>query len=124
VFGADRSALLRSLHHEAPELAAAISNPGELMGYTLGRHGLRADQLGPWVAQDRNTAGELLGRFLSHSTRRLLIADCFKPHPFASGLLRSAGFEFLRPLTRMVRGTSHRLANIKSLYAILGPEFG
>jgi predicted N-acetyltransferase YhbS len=124
VFGADRSALLRSLHLNAPEFTIAISKPGELRGYAFGRRGLCSDHFGPWVAQDPDAARDLLGRFISQSGRDSVIADCFKPHPFASGLLRSAGFEFSRSLTRMVRGTSQTPGDINALYAILGPEFG
>ena len=125
VFGAHRNALLRSLHREAPEFTSATLKQRELKGYTFGRRGLRADQLGPWVADDPNTARELLGRFLSRSSRESIVADCFKSHPFAPGLLGSAGFQFSRSLTRMVRGTSHDGLNLKEpLYAILGPEFG
>jgi GNAT superfamily N-acetyltransferase len=124
LFGANRSALLRSLHHDAPEFSAAISNERTLAGYTLGRHGLYADHLGPWAAKDLGTARALLDRFLEHSTLGRVIVDCFKAHPFACELLRSAGFEFSRSLTRMVRRADHRNRRTGMLCAILGPEFG
>lgn len=124
LFGACRSALLHSVHNDAPEFTATSSNERELAGYTLGRHGLYADHLGPWAARDREVARRLLDRFLERSRRSRVIIDCVKTHPFAPELLRSAGFEFSRPLTRMVRRADHRTRRSEMLCAILGPEFG
>jgi len=123
-FGADRSTLLRSLHHDAPEFTTAVCHEGSLAGYTLGRHGSRADHLGPWMAKNEAAAHRLLVAFLTRLTREMIFVDCLKSSPFASRLLQSAGFEFLRPLTRMVRG-ANTFAGLPELFcAILGPEFG
>jgi GNAT superfamily N-acetyltransferase len=124
LFGASRSALLRSLHQAAPEFTAVTLNERKLVGYTLGRHGLHADHLGPWAAQDQESARQLLERFLACSTRSHLIVDRVKSNPFSCELLQSAGFEFSRPVTRMVRGPDHRKSRSELLCAILGPEFG
>lgn len=124
IFEADRSSLLSSLHRDAPEFTFAISDEGTLAGYTLGRHGLHADHLGPWIARNESSAVKLLKRFLSHSTRGHVVVDCVKTNPSARKLLRSAGFMFSRPLTRMIRGPDSRCEPSKLLYAILGPEFG
>ncbi len=123
-FGASRSALLHSVHRDAPEFTAAISAEGRLLGYTFGRHGLHADHLGPWVAEDQEIARRLLETFLDRSTGRCLIVDCVKAHPFAATLLGSAGFEFSRPLTRMVRRAVQSGRRSGLVCAILGPEFG
>ena len=124
VFGADRSALLRSLHSDAPDFTITIHGEGELGGYTLGRRGSLADHLGPWMALNEATAHGLLGGFLSRSAGRGVFVDCLKSNPFASRLLRTAGFEFVRPLTRMVRGVNAYPGRPELLCAILGPEFG
>lgn len=124
VFGANRGRLLRSLHRNAPEFTAVIWDYARVAGCTLGRHGLHADQLGPWMAQNEHVARKLLESFLSHSTRERVVADCMKSNPFASELLRAEGFEFSRPLTRMVRGPNGNSGRPELLYAILGPEFG
>lgn len=126
VFGANRGGLLRSLHRDAPELTAVIWDCARVAGCTLGRHGLHADQLGPWMAENEHVARTLLECFLSHSRRERVVADCLKSNPFASELLRSEGFEFSRPLTRMVRGPNGNSGRPEPelLCAILGPEFG
>ncbi|MGH9407122.1 MAG: GNAT family N-acetyltransferase [Terriglobia bacterium] len=123
-FGWNRGSILRSLDRDAPEFTAAIWNGGALAGCTLGRHGLHADQLGPWLAEDRDVARKLLARFINHSAREFLMADCLKTNPFACELLRSAGFEFSRALTRMVRGADYSKRRSELVCAILGPEFG
>lgn len=123
-FGANRSALLRSVHENAPELTSTTLGGGRVAGYALGRHGLIADQMGPWAAENEGMARELLVKFLSHSRRESVIIDCLKAHPFARDLLHAAGFQFSRALTRMVRGSTTRLDKSAALCAILGPEFG
>lgn len=123
-FGADRSALLRTLHCDAPEFTAALYHEGSLAGYTLGRHGSLADHLGPWMARDEAAAHQLLAAFLTRSTREMIFVDCLKSSPFASRLLQSAGFEFSRPLTRMFRGANTFAGRPERFCAILGPEFG
>jgi GNAT superfamily N-acetyltransferase len=124
LFGADRSVLLKSVHQEAPDFTAAITVEGRLQGYTLGRRGSFADHLGPWMANDAATARQLMERFLARSTRDVLIVDYLKSNNVAGPLLRSFGFSFTRPLTRMVRGDNTYPGRTEHLCAILGPEFG
>ena len=124
IFGANRSFLLKSVHQEAPDFTAAITAGGRLQGYTFGRRGSFADQLGPWMANDASTARKLLERFLARSIRDVLIVDHLKSSNVAGDLLRSIGFNFTRPLTRMFRGANAYPGSIERLCAILGPEFG
>jgi GNAT superfamily N-acetyltransferase len=123
-FGADRSGLLHSLHWSAPEFTAAYYLRGSLYGYTLGRHGSRADHLGPWMARSEAAAQQLLAAFLARSARETIFVDCMKANPFAARLLQSAGFGFVRPLTRMFRGTNQFPGQPGLFCGILGPEFG
>ena len=123
-FGADRSALLLSLHRESLEFTAALYHEGSLVGYTLGRHGSRADHIGPWMAKNETAARQLLTAFLARTTREMIFVDCLKSSPFVSRLLASARFEFSRPLTRMVRGANIFAGRPEPFCAILGPEFG
>lgn len=124
VFGADRGDLLRSLDREAPEFTLMTSSPGHLTGYALGRRGSRADQLGPWMARDEASARDLLDRFLRCSGRETVFVDCLKENPCTRQLVRSRGFEFSRPLTRMYRGPNTHPGQPELLCAALGPEFG
>ena len=124
VFGADRSALLQSLHQREPGLSLAVENGGQLQGYAFGRPGLFADHFGPWMARDMDTAKQLLEGFLRRSSRMTIVADRMKSSSIAGELLRNSGFSFARPLTRMYRGPNSFPGKPELLCAIVGPEFG
>jgi GNAT superfamily N-acetyltransferase len=124
VFGANRSSLLKSLHESAPQLTRGILNSGSLEGYAFGRQGSFADHLGPWMAKDAATARNLLKSFLARAAREAVVVDCLSANSFAGDLLKSFGFSYSRPLTRMYRGTNDYIGRPELLCAILGPEFG
>jgi GNAT superfamily N-acetyltransferase len=124
VFGADRSALLRSLAAGAPEFVLVARQEGAVAGYTFGRRGSRADHLGPWMAREEEVAAKLLDEFLHRSGRDLVFVDCLRPNPWAVPLVKSRGFELSRPLTRMFRGANRYPGRPELLCAVFGPEFG
>lgn len=123
-FGADRSFLLESVHENASEFTMEISDNGVLQGYTLGRRGIFADHLGPWLAKNASSARDLLEAFLVRSSRELLVVDCLKGNTMAASSLRACGFTYSRLLTRMYRGTNAYPGRPECFCAILGPEFG
>jgi GNAT superfamily N-acetyltransferase len=125
VFGADRSALLASLAEAAPELVLTVrDSSGRLRGYSLGRHGSAADQMGPCAAEDEETTNLLLDGFLRRTGRELVYVDESCPNPWIRRLLQERGFEHSRPLTRMYRGSNASPGDPAGICAILGPEFG
>jgi len=124
VFGVDRSQLLRSITESDPQFALRSQHGKVISGYAFGRRGSRADQLGPWVARDQDSAAELLDQFLEQSRREFIFVDCLKLSSWATKLVTARGFEFSRPLTRMFRGTNLSPGQPDLLGAILGPEFG
>lgn len=124
VFGADRSQLLKSLWQSAPEFTGAVWENDTLRGSAFGRHGSFADHLGPWIAKDKSAAAELLNSFIAYSRRETLLVDCLKSNTIAGDLLKTMGFEYSRPLTRMVLGVNQYPGRTENLCAITGPEFG
>lgn len=124
IFGADRGSLLRSLAEEAPNFTRVVRHKADVAGYTFGRSGSLADHLGPWMANDGEIAATLLDEFLDVSQREQVFVDCVSRNPWAVPLVKSRGFEFSRPLTRMFRGANEHAGQPGSLCAILGPEFG
>jgi GNAT superfamily N-acetyltransferase len=124
VFGADRSALLKSLHREAPEFTSSVLVGGIVQGYALGRRGAFADHLGPWISRSSGAAPQLLENFVTRSSRQRLIVDRKEANKIAAGLLESFGFSYARTLTRMYRGVNRFPGQPDMLCAILGPEFG
>lgn len=123
-FGADRSAVLRSVHEEEPRFTDGLWNAGGMEGYAFGRHGSFADHLGPWIAKDATTGQRILEQFLAQSSRETVVTDCLQGNPFAKKLLQAKGFEFARPLTRMFRGRNDFPGRPELVCSILGPEFG
>jgi GNAT superfamily N-acetyltransferase len=124
IFGADRSRLLRSLTEAAPDFTLMARSGEEIAGYTFGRTGSIADHLGPWMARDEDVAAALLDEFLTRSGRELVFVDCMLENPWALSLVKTRGFEFSRPLTRMFRGKNNYPGQPELLCAALGPEFG
>jgi GNAT superfamily N-acetyltransferase len=124
IFGADRSSLLKSLYEDAPVFAAGLWNAGSLSGYAFGRRGSFADHLGPLMSRDPDTARRLLEAFVERSSRETLVVDCLKSNADAVDLLKSFGFSYSRPLTRMYRGANDYPGRPELLCAIMGPEFG
>jgi predicted N-acetyltransferase YhbS len=124
IFGADRSALLRSLNQQASDLTLVTRDSAHLVGYAFGRRGLFADHLGPWMARDAHVANTMLEELLRRSSRDTIIVDALKSNHVTRELLRERGFSVSRPLTRMVRGPNPFPGKPASLCAILGPEFG
>ncbi len=123
-FGADRGALLQSLHQASPQFTDGLWNAGGIEGYASGRQGSFADHLGPWIAKDEATARHLLGNFLAQSSRETIIADCPLVNSFARNVLQESGFTFSRPLTRMFRGKNEFPGRSELICGIMGPEFG
>jgi GNAT superfamily N-acetyltransferase len=124
LFGADRSLLLQSLQRETPDLTTTIWCAGTLDGYAFARRGYFADHFGPAIARDAGTTFKLLEGFLTRSRRETLIADCPRSNRVASDLLKSGGFVYSRPLTRMYRGSNDHAGQPELICAIAGPEFG
>jgi ribosomal protein S18 acetylase RimI-like enzyme len=124
VFGADRSSILLYFAEQSPELVLVEKGDSGLGGYCFGRKGSRADQLGPWVAQDRISAQRLMDAFLTRSSRELVFVDLVKANLWAEPLLTERGFRFSRALTRMYWGRNLNPGQPDLLCAIAGPEFG
>ncbi|MBS1839539.1 MAG: GNAT family N-acetyltransferase [Acidobacteria bacterium] len=123
-FGADRSAILRSVNQEEPRFTDGLWNAGGMEGYAFGRHGSFADHLGPWIAKDAATGQRILEQFLKQSSRGTVVTDCLQANPFAKNILQAQGFEYARPLTRMFRGQNKFPGRPELVCSILGPEFG
>jgi GNAT superfamily N-acetyltransferase len=117
-FGADRSRLLRALAARLPE--AALSQPN---GFVLGREGREANQIGPLVARDEETAMALLQSALAAVPAPVYV-DAVDHAPRMQEWLQERGFDFQRPFTRMVHGGERAPGNEKLVYLVAGPELG
>jgi GNAT superfamily N-acetyltransferase len=122
-FGADRSAVLRTLAASAPELASVVRAGDRVRAYCFGRHGDHADQLGPVVADDAALAHALVLSVLATPRHRPLILDA-RAEPRWLAALGELGFREARPLVRMYLGPARPPARPELEPVILGPEFG
>jgi len=123
VFGADRGLLLRSLLARAPECAWILRNRHDLRGYCFGRPGRLFHQLGPIVAEDRESACALAAACFAGLDGSLFAIDAPQLDDRWLAWLQSVGFGVERPFVRMFRsGHAHPGAPARQ-YAITGPEF-
>lgn len=126
-FGASRETVLRNLASRLPRAALVAERAGQLAGFMLGRDGREANQLGPLVARDSQAATALLGIGLA-LLRPPLYIDLLDREVAMQLWLRTRGFEFQRPFTRMVHGEAAQPAlapgNASLVFCPAGPELG
>jgi hypothetical protein len=122
-FGADRSHLLRSLAQRLPPAALICERAGELRGFLFGRDGREANQLGPLVARDAESAHGLL-RAALQNVRPPIYLDIVERETALIAWLEEAGFAFQRPFTRMVRGAARAPGDEALVFCPAGAELG
>lgn len=124
VFGANRQTVLEWVQADVPEYAWVVDGPSGIRGYCLGRHGYNFEHLGPVVADDLETAQQLVSSCLRDQVGKPFLLDA-APHDAAwLRWLGSIGFTEQRPLIRMYRGSNRFPGEPEHQFAILGPEFG
>jgi len=121
VFGEDRSALLRTFHQRAPQLAWVAAGGA---GYTFGRPGHLYTQLGPIVAREAPAARQLVAHCLARQAGATFNIDAISAAPPWIDWLQSAGFVVERPFLRMRRGALAYTERRDLQFGIAGPEFG
>ncbi len=122
-FRADRTGLIASLRHRLPQAALVAESNGRIAGFLLGRDGRLANDLGPCVANEEDTAIALLARALAEVSAPVFL-DMPAPHAVLGAWLRAAGFTLQRPYTRMLLNRDQPCNDVSRLFAIAGPELG
>jgi ribosomal protein S18 acetylase RimI-like enzyme len=123
-FGAPRGAVLEWMLDGAPEYAWVARSGGRAVGLVTGRHGYNFEHLGPIVAPDASTARLLAEACLAPHAGRAFVLDATPHSPAWRQALESLGFQPLRPLIRMTRGTAPIPGDPSTLFAVLGPDLG
>jgi GNAT superfamily N-acetyltransferase len=124
VFGASRQPLLERMAAEAPEYAWVLDTGGRIRAYLFGRHGHVRDQLGPLVADTRESAQLVLHSCLASHPGRSFFIDAPERADGWTAVLEGLGFAVERPFLRMNRGRLTAPGNPGVVYAVTGPEFG
>jgi GNAT superfamily N-acetyltransferase len=127
VFGADRSLTLGWMLEGAPGYAWVITRGSRIRGYMFGRHGFNFEHLGPVIAEDYETARQLVMACLTTQERgqgRSFILDASRHDLGWRSWLESVGFKEQRPFIRMFYGANPHPGLPEKQFAILGPELG
>ena len=124
VFGANREKVLKSILKRDPRLAFLSEGPGGINGYCFGRTGYNFTHIGPVIANDDETARNLVSAVLMSASGRPVCLDTLHHSDAWTKWLSSIGFTEQRPLIRMFRGDNNHRGCPEKQFAILGPEFG
>jgi len=124
IFGADRSSLMQWMWEKAPGFAFMIEEGDEIKGYAMGRYGYDFMHIGPVIAQNIDTAQNLLIAALNKCAGSPVIIDVLHFEPEWIAWLNDIGFTEQRNFIRMFRGTNRFKGVPENQFAIIGPEFG
>lgn len=121
-FGTDRNRLLDALISEYPKRAFFLKDePGNTKGYLIAQE----KSIGPWVSQSKADAELLLKAALSLSFSNgpltVIVPD---ENSEATALLQYYGFEKVRMLRHMVRGSKKPAGQRKNVYGQTSPSLG
>ena len=122
-FGADRAYILEHLRRRAPGLAFIAERDSRIAGFILGRDGRTSTQVGPLVAEDAQTALDLLRHTLAAVPGSVCI-DIADHHAGLHSWLDGHGFTPVVPFTRMYLGRRELFDDPERIFAIAGPELG
>jgi hypothetical protein len=122
-FGAERSAVLNGLRGRLPPAELIAERDGQIVGFSLGRDGGLASQIGPLIADDDAIACALAARALDAIDGRVFI-DLADAKTGLRSFLDSCGFAVARPFTRMAFESSARFDDAARTFAVAGPEYG
>jgi hypothetical protein len=114
---------LTRLLDDASPAARVFPPTGAIEGYAVGRPGSRATQIGPCIALSQQAGRALLLDALHPQTGNEVYVDVPAPNEKASAVVRDAGLQPLRKLTRMCRGRES-CEEVSLLWASSGPEKG
>jgi GNAT superfamily N-acetyltransferase len=123
-FGADRSYLLSNLFHRNPHLALLAEDTSKsLLGFTMGRMGRNAIQIGPTVSPNSIISNHLIQRSIGQCTGSIFI-DVPNHHEETHKWLTKLGFSCQRQFMRMGKGITGPADKPDAIFAIAGPELG
>jgi GNAT superfamily N-acetyltransferase len=121
-FGTDRSRLLAALLSEYPKRAFLVKDvQGNVNGYLIAQE----KSIGPWVSQNKEDAELLLKAALSFSfINGPLTVIVPGENTDAAELLQHYGFEKVRVLRHMVRGSKKPTGQRENVYGQTSPTLG
>ncbi len=124
-FGVERPGIIERFSGEYPEIAFVSRDAGgKVNGFLLGRKGLNAWQIGPWVADDAASAEELFKAALNFLGDQPVFFDIVAVNKAILPLVCKYGFKHQRPFVRMFLGENKYPGLLDNIYAVSGVEKG
>lgn len=124
-FGVDRSDVIAGFAKLAQEYGFVAKNKkGKISGFIMGRNGENFEHLGPLVADDLETAQNLLAKASRAIDGKFALIDINLKNKQWFDLLISLGFIEERQFIRMYLKANPYPGNHKQVWAISGPELG
>jgi GNAT superfamily N-acetyltransferase len=123
-FGADRTPLIHHLYKNQPGLAWLIRENNQVVGFCLGRRGVKFTQIGPVYASSETIAKSLIRSAINTIAGKAVVVDI---HATRTGLIRwleGHGFTSQRSFDRMYLYNNPHPGFIEYQYLICGPELG
>ena len=121
-FGADRLPLLRLLSEQG--LSAVVGATSGVKGYGFARTGTLASHIGPIVAVDADTAGQIARSLVAQLPEGMVCWDVLPDNVAAKALAASCGFTLHRRFTRMCLGSQVHTGDLSVIYGTAGLELG
>lgn len=122
IFGADRSALLKTLSNNG-HFVQMLDSSANTFGYGFARLGFDASYIGPLIASDPNIAEKILTNLLVELPSGPVYIDTLSGNKNSNDLVHSIGFKVARELTRMYLG-SFNDGITEKIYSVAGFELG
>lgn len=120
-FGTDRSRLLQELLRVYPQRGFYIKDKqGEIRGYLIAQE----KSIGPWISQTKADAELLLEAALSLTFSAPVSVIAPAENTYVEALLQHHGFEKVRVLRHMVRGSQTPAGQRESVYGQVSPSLG
>lgn len=124
-FGVPRPHIIERFVGEYPEIGFVSRDAdGRIDGFLLGRKGLNAWQLGPWVADNPAAGEELFKAGLNFLGDQPVFFDIVAVNKSILPLVCKYGFKHQRPFVRMYLGENKYPGILDNIYAISGVEKG
>lgn len=122
VFGANRKEMLVYLFNNSPQLAWVVKDKNEIIGFCLGRKGLRFTQIGPVYASSDKQIKSLITSALNQVIGQPVVVDLLADKKSIENWLTENGFAKQRTFERMYLNKNPYPGIIKKQYFISGPE--
>jgi ribosomal protein S18 acetylase RimI-like enzyme len=124
IFGVNRRKVLAGFLKRNPELCFCFIVENQITGYIMAHKGYEAYQIGPFLAEDSQTAEALLLKVTDQITGQKVFMDVPEPNQAALELVERHHFTIQRSFCRMYQGENLYPGQPDKVYGTSGAEKG